>query len=78
VDALFRVVRLAGDRLEADRTGPGRGAWLCRGSEACLQEAARRHGFDRAFRAPVEAAAVERLRASLESASKEAAPDVRG
>jgi predicted RNA-binding protein YlxR (DUF448 family) len=78
VDALFRVVRLAGGQLEADRTGPGRGAWLCRGSAACLQEAARRHGFDRAFRAPVEAAAVERLRASLESASKQAAPDVRG
>jgi predicted RNA-binding protein YlxR (DUF448 family) len=75
---LFRVVRVAGGQLRVDPNGPGRGAWLCRESPACLQDAARRHGFERAFRAPVEAGAVERLRASLESASKQAAHDVRG
>jgi hypothetical protein len=43
-----------------------------------LAEAARRHGFERAFRAPVNAAAVELLAANLERSSKQAALDVRG
>jgi predicted RNA-binding protein YlxR (DUF448 family) len=44
----------------------------------CVQEAARRHAFDRAFRAPVETIAIEHLRASLKTASKQDAADVRG
>ena len=75
---MIRVVRRADGRLDVDRAGPGRGAWPCRESAACLAEAARRHGFERAFRAPVNAAAVELLAANLERSSKQAALDVRG
>ena len=66
-DVLFRVVRQADGQLRADRTGPGRGAWLCRESPACIEEAARRRAFDRAFRAPVATIAIEHLRASLKA-----------
>jgi predicted RNA-binding protein YlxR (DUF448 family) len=45
---------------------------------SCLQEAARRRAFDRAFRAPVETIAIDHLRASLKGASKQDAADVRG
>ena len=44
--------------LQAGRTLPGRGAWLCAGSPACLQRAARRGALSRALRAPVSAEAV--------------------
>jgi hypothetical protein len=43
-----------------------------------MQEAIRRHAFQRAFAAPVEITAIEEFRASLESASKQDVPDVRG
>lgn len=48
-----------------DRAAPGRGAWLCRGSMECFDRAVRRRGFERAWRRPVAAAAVEQLRALL-------------
>ena len=38
-DVLVRVVRQADGQLRVDRKGPGRGAWLCRGLVACLEEA---------------------------------------
>jgi predicted RNA-binding protein YlxR (DUF448 family) len=75
---LFRIVRLVDGQIRADRNGPGRGAWLCRESSDCWQEAIRRRGFERAFKASVDSNAVEDLRASLERASKQAAIDVRG
>jgi predicted RNA-binding protein YlxR (DUF448 family) len=75
---LFRLVRLADGQIRVDRSGPGRGAWLCQGSPDCWQEAIRRRGFERAFKAPVDSSTVEDLRASLERASKQAANDVRG
>ena len=48
-DQLIRIVRLPGGALSVDRHGAGRGAWLCRDSPGCLDEAVRRHGFQRAF-----------------------------
>jgi predicted RNA-binding protein YlxR (DUF448 family) len=77
-DVLVRVVRQADGQLRVDRKGPGRGAWLCRGSVACLQEAARRRAFQRAFGASVETDAIDQLRADITNASKQAAADVRG
>ena len=50
-DQLIRIVRLPGGALSVDRQGAGRGAWLCTGSPACLDDAVRRRGFDRAFAA---------------------------
>jgi len=72
------VVRLPDGELAESRDGPGRGAWLCRESVRCLNEAVRRHAFDRAFRASVEVGALERLRSRLVKAWEPAAPDVRG
>ena len=60
---LVRVVRREDGRLEVGRTLPGRGAWLCVGSPACIDKALRRHAFDRALRGPVDPRSVERLRA---------------
>ncbi|MGH9064813.1 MAG: YlxR family protein [Acidimicrobiales bacterium] len=62
---LVRVVRLQADRLEVGRHLPGRGAWLCPGSAACVAAAERRGAFSRALRGPVEPEAVHRLRAEL-------------
>jgi predicted RNA-binding protein YlxR (DUF448 family) len=77
-DQLVRIVRLSGGALSVDRHGPGRGAWLCQGSLACLEEAVRRHGFERAFAAPVPAGDVQQLRVHLGEAWGRPAPDVRG
>ena len=51
--------------LAIGRALPGRGAWLCAGSRGCLELAERRKALARAFRAPVEAAAVAALRVEL-------------
>jgi predicted RNA-binding protein YlxR (DUF448 family) len=60
-----------------DRHGPGRGAWLCLESLECLDDAVRRHGFDRAFATSVAAADVQQLRVHLGEAWGRPAPDVR-
>ena len=57
-EELIRVVRRADGTLQAGRTLPGRGAWLCAGSPACLQRAARRGALSRALRASVATEAV--------------------
>ena len=44
---------------------PGRGAWLCRGSLACFDAAARRNGFERALRTTMGSEALASLRATL-------------
>ena len=77
-DQLIRIVRLPGGALSPDRNGAGRGAWLCRGSWGCLDDAVRRHGFERAFTAPVEAGDLQQLRMHLGEAWGSPAPDVRG
>ena len=64
--------------LTLERGAPGRGAWLCRGSLECLEQAVRRHSFDRAFAAPVRADEAGRLRAQLVGAWGDHTPDVRG
>ena len=61
-DELVRVVAQPGGGLAVGRTLPGRGAWLCAGSEACLHLAGRRKAFDRALRTPVRAGAVDDLK----------------
>jgi predicted RNA-binding protein YlxR (DUF448 family) len=44
-----------------DRHGAGRGAWLCRDSIGCLDDAVRRHGFERAFKASIDARDLQQL-----------------
>jgi len=60
---MVRCVLDAHGEVRVDRSAPGRGAWLC--GPDCLAEARRRRGFDRAFRAPVAVAAIDRLRDEL-------------
>ena len=60
------------------RHGAGRGAWLCRDSPGCLDDAVRRHGFERAFRAAIGADDLQQLQMHLGGASERPAPDVRG
>ena len=67
---LVRLVRDASGSVEPGRHLPGRGAWLCAGNDTlvngeCLDVAARRHAFQRAFRAPVDDAAIAKLRTKV-------------
>ena len=61
-----------------DRHGTGRGAWLCRDSPGCLDDAVRRHGFERAFKAAIGADDVQQLQTHLGGAWERPTPDVRG
>jgi predicted RNA-binding protein YlxR (DUF448 family) len=61
-----------------DRHAAGRGAWLCRDSTGCLDEAVRKHGFERAFKASIGAEDLQQLHMHLSEASERPAPDVRG
>ncbi|MGH9047621.1 MAG: YlxR family protein [Acidimicrobiales bacterium] len=63
VGALVRIV-IDGETL-AVGPGVGRGAWLCAGRRDCLEWAAERDAFSRAFRAPVGREAVEALGSAL-------------
>ena len=49
------------------RTAPGRGAWLCVGKVACVQQAMKRRGFERAWKRPVASAEYEELRFAYEA-----------
>ena len=51
----MRIVRRDDGTVEAGRARPGRGAWLCADSPACLQRAARRGVLPRALRGSVDA-----------------------
>jgi hypothetical protein len=62
---MVRVVRLADGGVAVGRSLPGRGAWLCAGSPACVAEARKRRAFERALRGPLDAAAVERLASGM-------------
>lgn len=48
---MVRVVLDTAGHPRAGAGAPGRGAWLC--GPACVDPAARRRGFERAFRRPV-------------------------
>ncbi|MDP8991798.1 MAG: YlxR family protein [Actinomycetota bacterium] len=65
VDELVRVARDGAGELVLGPAGRGRGAWLCRGSSACLDLAERRGAFSRALRAPVSAVSIAQLRSEL-------------
>ncbi|HWD54122.1 MAG TPA: YlxR family protein [Acidimicrobiales bacterium] len=77
-DRLVRIVLRPGGALEVDHRAAGRGAWLCAESVDCLDRAVRPQRFQRAFRAPVDPDALQRLWADLGAAWGRPAPDVRG
>jgi hypothetical protein len=62
---LLRCVLTADGRAVVDRTGPGRGAWLCAPPAECFVLAVRRKAFDRAWRRPVGRDALEELGSRL-------------
>ena len=66
---LVRVVRLEGGALAVGRGRPGRGAWLCRDSPACIDLALRRRAFERALRGPVDLRQVAEIRTALRTGS---------
>jgi uncharacterized protein len=68
--ALVRVALAADGRLVTSRTAPGRGAWLCKPADRCLQMARQRRGFDKAFRQPVSVAALDELDRTLQDVVK--------
>jgi predicted RNA-binding protein YlxR (DUF448 family) len=59
------LTRRSDGSILVDRTAPGRGAWLCRGAPGCIDLAERRHAFERAFRAPVDAGRIEEVRKTV-------------
>jgi predicted RNA-binding protein YlxR (DUF448 family) len=61
-----------------DRHGVGRGAWLCRDSIGCLDDAVRKHGFERAFKASIDAGDLQQLHMHLGEAWGRHVRDVRG
>jgi predicted RNA-binding protein YlxR (DUF448 family) len=62
---LIRIARTGDGRLAVGRTLAGRGAWLCQDTPDCLDLAARRGGFARAFRVSIGAERIEDLRIDL-------------
>lgn len=73
---LVRLTRAADGTLRVGGAGPGRGAWLCRGAipglpqRLCVDQAARRQAFGRAFRKPVSPEAVAALRETVEERAR--------
>jgi predicted RNA-binding protein YlxR (DUF448 family) len=59
-------VRLEDGSLSVGRSGEGRGAWLCRESTGCLDQAVRRKAFDRALRGHVDLRSLDGIRLALE------------
>jgi predicted RNA-binding protein YlxR (DUF448 family) len=53
----------------------GRGAWLCRGSPACLEEAERRRVIERALRAKVSDEAVKRAKEAMHALARDGGPE---
>jgi predicted RNA-binding protein YlxR (DUF448 family) len=62
---LVRLARRPDGSLAVGRGEPGRGAWLCVGSEACFDAAVRRRAFSRALRCEVPAHELAWLRERL-------------
>jgi len=67
-DSLLRITVAPDGHLRVGRTEPGRGAWLCAGSPACLERATRRGALSRALRREVPSGDIERLRGSITEA----------
>jgi predicted RNA-binding protein YlxR (DUF448 family) len=66
-DELVRL-RWTGSDLAVGR-GPGRGAWLCRTTDGCLERAVRRGAVERALRVTIPNLDLADLRARLTAAS---------
>ncbi len=62
---LVRFARRPDGHLAVGQGEPGRGAWLCAGSEACFDTAVRRRAFSRALRSEVSAHELAWLRERL-------------
>ncbi len=75
MDQLVRVGLGEGGALVVGRGWPGRGAWLCQGSPACFEQAAKRRAFERALRHPVDAHGVEQLRMALRAVPTGVVPE---
>jgi len=76
---MVRVVRTEDGSLSIGRMHPGRGAWLCNDSAACVDLAEKRRAFDRALRGPVSAASVAALHEELNRpVGKKVAPGSEG
>lgn len=71
MSVLERLVREQDGSIVSKRTGPGRGAWICRDakaatlSERCLGLAVDRRAFQKAFRSQVPPEAIETLTSML-------------
>jgi predicted RNA-binding protein YlxR (DUF448 family) len=63
IERLTRCVLTPGGAV-VSRTAPGRGAWIC--SAACVTAAARKRGFERAWRRPVPDGALAGLTDAFE------------
>jgi predicted RNA-binding protein YlxR (DUF448 family) len=66
-NSLVRIARRPDGSLAVGRGEPGRGAWLCAGSQACFDTAVRRRAFGRALRAEVSEQELTWLRERLVS-----------
>lgn len=69
-DELVRCAVTADGSPVISRTAPGRGAWLCRGQVQCLQQAIKRHGFERAWKRPIGTAEHESLTIAYQAMTK--------
>ncbi len=60
---LLRIVRTPEGEIRPDPSGRmnGRGTYICRNAD-CIDQAVKRHGFERAFKMSVSAEAAARLR----------------
>ncbi|MFM7270216.1 MAG: YlxR family protein [Actinomycetes bacterium] len=76
-DSLERVTAGPDGSLRVGRTEPGRGAWLCAGSPACLERAIRRGALPRALRRTVMNEATDTLRVTLYGAGSGGTTDPR-
>ena len=65
MDELERVVAGPEGELVEGRSRPGRGAWLCVGSPACLDAAERKRAFSRGLRTEIDLSTVDTLRTTL-------------
>ena len=63
------MVRLDDGSLAVGHSGRGRGAWLCRDSPRCLDQAVRRKAFDRALRGRVDLGRLDGIRLALGGAT---------
>lgn len=71
---LIRLVLSPEGEISLDPTGkkPGRGAYVCR-NRNCLQQAIKRHQFDKNLKARVDEAVIAALTAALEAMPVESA-----